>query len=280
MRSVLASKPAVQPPFTFSQSNLQDFERCPRLFYLRWVIRLEWPQTALSREREQNLRLRARFHRLVQQWLLMRLDISDIIEAEPADSPLRRWWQAFLDFPPPLPEDHYYPEIELSAPFGEHVLVARMDLLAVEPRRRMIILDWKTGLSRPSLEGLKENWQTVIYRYMAVEAGAPYFGAPAVPPEAVEMIYWFSEFPATPLSLPYSAEAHAEAVERLRERIVHISSLPADDFRPCDDELTCVYCAYWGYCGRTRPEEASLEEGFPAGPSDEWDWSDIPEYEY
>ncbi|MGQ9666083.1 MAG: hypothetical protein ACUVWB_02115, partial [Anaerolineae bacterium] len=119
-----------------------------------------------------------------------------------------------------------------------------------------------------------------VYRYLAVEAGIPYFDEPKVPPEAVEMIYWFSEFPSASLSLPYSAEEHAAAGERIRQKIEHISSLPAEGFPPCEDIQTCVLCPYWGYCGRATPEEATFEANIAAGPSDEWDWSDIPEYEY
>ena len=279
MRGTLANRPAVQPPFVFTQSNLQDFDRCPRLFYLRWVARVEWPQTTLSREREADLLQRSRFHRLVQQWLL-NISVTHIIEAEPAESPLRTWWQAFRDHPPALPAGPRFPEVELAAPIGEHVLLARMDLLVAEPRRRLTIFDWKTGLFYPRLERLRESWQTVVYRYLAVEAGAPYFGEPAVPPDAVEMIYWFSEYPATPLALPYSAEEHTAAGERLRERVAQIASLPAESFTPCEDEQTCLFCPYWGYCGRAKEGEALAGTDIAAGPPDEWDWSDVPEFEY
>lgn len=279
MREMCIGRPAIQAPFVFTQSNLQDFDRCPRRFYLHWVARVEWPQTTLSREHEIDLLRRSRFHRLVQQWLL-NINVAPIIEAEPADSPLRTWWQAFLDHPPSLPAGPHFPEVELAAPIGEHVLLARMDLLAVEPRRRLVIFDWKTGLFYPKLDQLKESWQTVVYRYLAVEAGAPYFGEPRVPAEAVEMTYWFSEFPATPLALPYSTEAHAAAAERIRQKIEHISSLPAEGFPPCEDVQTCVLCPYWGYCGRASPEEAPSIADIAADQADEWDWSDIPEYEY
>lgn len=267
----------LKQPFTFSQSSLHDFDTCRRLFWLRWVEGLEWPAAPSSRADEMMLTVRQRFHRLLHQHFIG-VDVSEVIAREPADSLLRAWWEAFQRYPPALPADRHYPEITLYAPVGNHLLAARYDLLAVEEGRRAVIVDWKTGRQPPNVEELRRSWQTCVYQYLLAEAGAPYYGGSAPQPEAIEMIYWYAEYAASPVWLGYSHDQHQAHARRLAETIRLIASLPASDFVACDDASTCARCGYQSYCGRGAggiglPEDEDIEE-------DVWDVSDVPEYEY
>ena len=268
--------PAITPPFTFSQSSLIDFDRCPRLFWLRHIEHLEWPATAASRERELLLRERKRFHRLLHQHFLG-VDVEPVIDAEPAGSSLREWWAAFQQFPPAGLDGEAHPEVTLGAPLVGHWLTARCDLLAVKPAEMLTIVDWKTG--RPSAgDTLREGWQTVVYQYVLAVAGAPYWDGRTPAPEDIRMLYWFADYPASPAILAYDAARHEEAERRLAARMIHIASLSPADFAPCEDEQVCHFCGFQSYCRRV-PERTELPDDAYSD-TDEWDWSDVPEYEY
>ena len=271
------SLPAIMPPFTFSQSSLRDFDRCPRLFLLRYVEGLEWPATAASRRWELSLQARQRFHRLLHQHYIG-VKVDAIIAAEPADSSIRAWWEAFQQYPPALFDAETYPEVALSTPIGEYRLVARFDLLAVVPSRRAIIVDWKTDRLPASPDELRDRWQTVVYQYVLAVAGAPYFGGALPLPESISMVYWFADYAASPVILGYEGGCHEEARRRLSAKIAEIARLPASEFAPCDDERICGYCAYQSYCKRGLESVDISDEMLPN--EEEWDPSDVPEYEY
>lgn len=270
---------AIRGPFVFSASSLEAFDRCPRRFWLYWVERLEWPAHPLSLQREKELHMRARFHRLLQQHYLG-IEVAAIVAREPADSALCTWWRAFEQFPPPLPaRPELFPEIVLTVPAAGHLLTARMDLLAVEPRARAVIVDWKTG-GAPRREWAEQSWQSAVYRYVLAAAGAPYLGLEPVPPNRVEMVYWYAEYPASPLRLTYDEREHAAVEARLWDRIAHIASLPAEGFVATKEERECLSCAYRLYCGQVEAGEEAAGEVEEIEEPEEWDWSDIPEYEY
>ena len=273
-----SDSPAIQSPFTFSQSSLEDFERCRRRFFLRYVEGLEWPARAASGPFEASLRQRQRFHRLLRQHFIG-VDVEEVIQAEPPGSTIRAWWEAFRRYPPALPAGEKYPEVLLSTPMGEHRLAARFDLLAVGDDGRGRIVDWKTGRPPSRSDELAESWQSVVYLYVLAVAGAPYFGGLPPAPAAIDMLYWLAELPASPILAPYSSEAHARAGRRLSEQIATIAGLPASAFEPCEDQSTCAYCEYQGYCRRgtalLEPDQ-ELELEYE---DEEWYWADAPEYE-
>ena len=65
-----------------------------------------------------------------------------------------------------------YPELTLSVPLGDHRLIAKFDLLAIEPGGRAVIVDWKTGQRRQGQSWLAGRLQTRVYRYVLAQAGA------------------------------------------------------------------------------------------------------------
>lgn len=234
--------------FQFSQSSLQDYADCPRRFELRYLKRLNWPaaESEPIREQEDHMRRGAAFHRLVHQHLLGIPDRD--LEATIADETVRQWWAHFragaLDGLPP----QRTPEITLTAPLATHRLVAKYDLIAVEPGVRAVIVDWKTSLRRPRRESLEHRLQTTVYRYLLALAGAHLNGGERIAPEQIEMIYWFAAHPDQPEHFSYDMAqfTHDGALlYRLAEEIDR-----QDLFALTADERRCQYCAYRSLCRR------------------------------
>ena len=246
-------------PFTFSQSSLQDYNDCPRRFQLCYVDHLAWPavETEPTQEYEIHQQEGSLFHRMVQQNIigLPAEKLSSLAQSER----LSRWWDAYQQYTPALDGYTLYPEYTLSAPLGEHRLVAKYDLIAIKPGEKAIIYDWKTYRKRPRDEYLATRWQTRLYSALLGRAGKHLNGDKAIAPEQIEMIYWFSNFPNEPAKFAYST-AKSERDWVVTEKIVNeISS--ASEFPMSEDEHPCRFCAYRSYCDR----------GTKAGEWDEFD---------
>ena len=136
---------------TFSQASLQDYADCPRRFQLRYLLDVRWPAAhdgSIS-EWEARAQLGSAFHRLIYQHTVgIPIEaLARTIEAED----LRRWWHAYLDTPPAgISGAVRQSEVRLTAPlsgpesaepgFAGHRLMARYDLLAIEPGRQAVIV--------------------------------------------------------------------------------------------------------------------------------------------
>ena len=153
--------------FQFSQGSLQDYVDCPRRFQLRYLLRLQWPaiEAEPPLENERHLQQGAAFHRLVHQHILG--VPLEKLSPPVADPDLRRWWHNYSTADLALSPSRY-PEIVLSAPMGAYRLVAKYDLVTVDPGRGASILDWKTSRKRPKRKWLAERLQTKVYPYLLV----------------------------------------------------------------------------------------------------------------
>ncbi|MDX1993410.1 MAG: PD-(D/E)XK nuclease family protein [bacterium] len=240
--------------FQFTQSKLQDYVECARRFEARYLERLKWPavETEPIAERERHMREGAAFHHLVQQHLAG-VPVEALSRTASSD-PLRRWWDAYLrsDFIKTLPIQHSV-ETELSVPMqthqprGVHRLLAKFDLLAIEPGRAVIV-DWKTGERRPRREDLARRMQTVVYPYVLALAGAAFNNGQPILPEQIEMIYWFAEDPSNPERFPYSVAQFQRDGDLLNGLIAEI--LTREDFPLTEDLYKCRYCVYRSLCRR------------------------------
>ncbi|MCS6843828.1 MAG: PD-(D/E)XK nuclease family protein [Caldilineales bacterium] len=264
--------PTSPPPLdlVLSQGSLQDFVDCPRRFQLRYVLGQPWPAEAAAPalQTERFLRQAERFHRLVHQHLLgVPADLltraasaepveAELVEAEPAEAPLARWWRHYLASEPAAapPAARRYPEAVLSAALGDYLLMARYDLVLAYPDGRTAIFDWKTAQRRPRRAWLAQRLQTVVYPYVLVEAGEGLFGGRAPAPEQVEMVYWFAEFPLAPERFAYSAEQHAQNGRYLRSLVAEMERLAeaAEVWPLTDDAQRCRFCVYRSLCDRGR----------------------------
>ena len=251
--------------FQFSQASLQDFEDCRRRFELRYLERLPWPaiETEPTLENERYMQKGAAFHHLVHQHQIGLPETR--LSAQIEEEELADWWQRYLETSPEitnLPGEfpiRKYPEKLLAAPLAEYTLLAKIDLLLVQPGERLRIIDWKTSRSQPKRTWLAKRMQTRVYRFLAVEACAHLNGGSPVKPDQVDMVYWFTQTPRQPEIFPYSLEQYQADRQSLVRQIESIAASGPDDFPLTSDERRCKFCVYRSLCNR-GVEAGSLDE--------------------
>jgi len=255
---------SIPDSFTFSQSSLQDYTDCPRRFQLRYIEQLAWPavESEPTLENERRQQEGQLFHRLVQQHLL---GLPEEKLTRLANTPnLSRWWEKWLDFRSLQDFGSLNPELSLSAPIGEHRIIAKYDLVAVKPGEKALIFDWKTYYKRPRDEWMAARLQTRVYRALLARAGAHLNNGATIQPEQIEMTYWYADYPSEPARFPYNAVQFTRDWDALTKLVAEITA--AHEFSMTDDEKKCTYCPYRSYCERgVRAGEGEEVEGELAG---------------
>jgi len=296
--------------FQFSQGSLQDYVDCPRRFQLRYVQRLVWPALEVepALENERYLQQGAVFHRLVHQHILG--IPPERLSSTVTDEVLRRWWHNYLESGPSDLPPFRYPEVLVSAPVSGHRLVAKYDLVAVEPgqqagfgesrlRRaqtsassdfgelsRAVIVDWKTSRKRPRRKWLAERLQSRVYPYLLVRAGAHLNKDRSFEPGRVDMVYWFASFPARSERFTYDAAQYEADGAYLASLIEEIKGLGDDGWPLTDREGRCRYCPYRSLCQRgiragTLDEAEDTGEDVPELSGDfDFDFEQVAEIAY
>jgi RecB family exonuclease len=163
---------------------------------------------------------------------------------------LRRWWDNYIasDLRGLKDLGGLYPELTLSAPLGQHRLLAKYDLVAVQPDKKAFIYDWKTYRKRPRDEWMAARLQTRVYRALLIQAGAHLNKQTPFQPEQIEMIYWYADFPAEPARFPYTAAQYKRDWDALTSLVAEIAA--RRDFPLTANEEKCAYCPYRSYCNR------------------------------
>ena len=265
-----------RPLTALSQSSLQDYTDCPRRFKLHYLDGLNYPavESEPALENEKGLEEGAIFHRLVQQSLLG-LDASKL-ERLASSTNLKRWWQNYMDLRPNLDGYTIYPEFTLTAPLGTLRLVAKYDLIALSEGQAMIY-DWKTSRKRPSNERLAARWQTRVYLALLAQSGSTLNEGEPIPPEHLQMTYWFADFPAEPAIFSYNTAQFERDWDILLKLAREIPS--ASNFPMTDDLQKCSFCVFRSYCDRGRAAGDSLETemGAEAGGFFDLDFEQIGE---
>jgi len=236
--------------FTFSQGSLQAYVDCPRLFELRYLLRVAWPEVEESPNLEHERRRQGglAFHRMIAQ---VSAGVPASLVAETVtDLDVARWWANYVDTPPPNLPAHRYAEITLSAPLLDNRLVAKYDLIAVEPGVRSVIVDWKTYRSRPDRGRLAARLQTRVYAYLLARAGHEIHGGHPPKPDQIEMIYWFADFAGDPERFAYSAPQLAADGVYLTSLIESIRAHTDGEFPKTARAGRCTYCQYGPLCDR------------------------------
>ncbi len=269
--------------FQFSQSSLQDYADCPRRFQLRYLERLRWPAPEAEPlvEYEQHQAQGARFHGLVHRHIAG--IPAERLAPYAQDEPLRHWWENYLRTGLEGLSEQRHPEIMLTAPLGNYRVVAKYDLIALEPGQRAVIVDWKTSLHRPRRERLATRLQTVVYRYLLALAGAHLNGDQLITPEQIEMVYWFAEYPETPERFPYSTAQFHEDHLYLQGILSEI--MARQIFELTSDTTRCTFCTYRSLCRRGERagdyRVATLDEALEdAGEVFTFDLDQIAEIEF
>ncbi len=250
---------ALPDDFQFSQASLQDYVECRRRFQLRYLLRLAWPaiEAEPALEYERRLRQGEAFHRLIHQHLLG--IPPEQLSSMAAGADLGRWWRNYLEGAPADLPDLRYPEVVLSAPINGHRLVAKYDLIAVEPGQRMVIVDWKTYRKRPHREWLARRLQTRVYPHLLVLAGSHLNQGRLIQPEQVEMIYWFADFPWMSERFAYNPVQYRRDGDYLAGLVGEIERLEEHSFTLTDERQRCRHCPYRSLC-RRGARAGSLDE--------------------
>lgn len=237
--------------FVFSQQSLQDFVDCARRFQLRYVHRQPWPAFPADPPGAYAVHMQrgADFHRLAHQHALG-LDLTRVEETI-QDRVLASWWQVFTQRPiRDLPDTVRRAELILGSPLAGHRLAAKYDLLAAEPDRRFVVVDWKTVLRRPQRLTLSRRLQTRVYCYLAVAAGAGYNGGHPPRPEQVQMIYWFAASGGATERFQYDAAQYSLDHQYLASLVSEIAALGPEVWPLAADSQHCKWCNYRTLCER------------------------------
>lgn len=277
------------PNFQFSQNSLQDFVDCPRRFYLRHIRRAAWPAAVADEamEYERHMQQGAIFHRLVQQHILgiPAVRLSRIV-SDAADPDLSRWWANYLTHSPEDLIGTRHPELMLSAPVAGHRLLAKYDVVVVEPDTHAVIIDWKTSRRRPRRAWLAARLQTQVYRYVLASGAGSYLneGRPLAPAQ-IRMHYWFAAYPDEPEDFVYSeAEFQADGLE-LAGLINEIKSMAEENFVLTEDVQHCRFCVYRSLCDRgiiagSMTEAVDEDIDADSGGFDDFDFGQVAEIEF
>lgn len=252
-----SGQPRSHPLAVFSQASLQDYLDCRRRFFLRYQMRLAWPALEAEpvQEHERETELGQAYHRLIQQ------HVSGVpaahLTAMAKEGDLPAWWQAYLDFVKPdlsgirpASGARFFPELSLTAPLSGVRLLAKYDLLVVQPGGQVTIYDWKTSRRLPERSRLAARMQTRVYRYLLAQAGAAFNQGKAISPDQIRMIYWFSAFPGQAELFPYDEQQYLRDGQVLEGLIKEIQKLPEEEFYLTEDERRCRFCTYRSLCER------------------------------
>jgi CRISPR/Cas system-associated exonuclease Cas4 (RecB family) len=276
----LTNEPAFEKlpeKFQFSQGSLQAFVDCRRLFQLRYLDRVTWPafEVEPSLETERYLELGTDFHQLIQQYYVG-IDPRRLKQMAMRDSVLFHWWTNFINH---KPDTHGYKsevEISLSIPIDRFRLTAKFDLLiytTFSPQdssdarpntsrqgtiqdNAATIVDWKTTRKMPKRKWLADRLQTRVYPFVLAKAGEFLQGHKPFTPDQIQMIYWFSNFPETPVIFQYSQSKFDEDESYLAALINEIKLLGGKEAPKTDNLTRCRYCVYRSLCD--RGEKAGL----------------------
>jgi hypothetical protein len=268
--------------YLFSQHSLGTYARCPRRFLLRYIDRQPWPTPENDDPAAQEAFLER--GRVFHVWMARQhLGIpTEEIATATEDADLARWWQAARGFAwHALPSGMREAELPVVVPVGPHRLYARYDLLAMDPGGPAVVVDWKTLETRPPQRTLARRLQTRIYLYTLVAAGRALTGGIPIRADDVSMLYWFSNHPDEPESIPYSRHEYEADADLLAGLIGRISTMPREAFVSTDNPRLCPRCQYRTLCER---DADTLDADNEAWVDEEIDFrldlEELPELEY
>lgn len=272
--------------FQFSQSSLQDYVSCPRRFELLYILKVNYPAPVSEPvlEYEQHIERGRIFHQMVHQHLIGLP--SDTLSSMELDLILSEWWQNYLNAAPitQLPLKRYA-EFSLSATLSGWRITARYDLLAIEPRSKAVIVDWKTTMLRPKTDVLKKHIQTRLYPLILIEAGKTVNEGRPFSPEQIELQYWYPAFPNHPQHFRYDLEQYTKDREDIQNLITEIANTPENGFSLTPNTKICQFCIYRSLCKRgsaagnwKEPQSSYDAEDFSASEF-QLDFEQLPEIE-
>lgn len=209
-----------------------------------------WPavETEPTQDYERHQQEGSLFHRMVQQNIIG-IPTEKLAVMAQSDN-LSKWWDAYIQHAPNLDGYTLFAEYTLSAPLGDHRIVAKYDLIAIKPGEKAIIYDWKTYRKRPKNDYLAVRWQTRLYSALLERAGNHLNAGAPILPEQIEMVYWFANYPTEPARFSYSKAKSQRDWGLIAKTIAEIDA--EKDFGMSEEERPCKFCAYRSYCDRGK----------------------------
>ncbi|MCF8010481.1 MAG: PD-(D/E)XK nuclease family protein [Clostridiales bacterium] len=258
--------------FYFSQSSLHAYKTCPLKFRLRYIDGLYWPvecDSALKLSSE----IGRTFHLAAQRYFL---GIPPGFPGGEMGKMIQDWYNNLTScFSREI--GTWMPEISLKLNRSSLHLAATYDAVYLPGDSGTVtILDWKTGQVPPRWKTLRSAMQTMVYRYLMVEAGEAVTGYP-VSPGGVEVIYWNPRFPDTRVVIKYSDEDYYQDKRVLEELVQEIKNCKYNDFVSVEDPKVCSNCEYRMMCRGMEPEKKEEYEDDELNISS---WDDVPEISY
>lgn len=241
--------------FVFSQSALEAYRDCPRRFQLRFLNQLQWPglETEDALEHEAQMERGEEFHKLLH---MHALGVSSMaIEGTIRDVEIRSWWEKYLGWQKENLPGPRWAEINLTMPIGQSLLTAKYDVIAKRANGGFLIVDWKSGRVEAKSR-LARRLQTSVYPLVLARAGESLNNGVPIPPEQIQMIYWFAQTGET-VEFDTSSEQIAETETRLIATVDEIAA--RFEFPMTNDERRCRFCVYRSLCERGR-EAAAMDE--------------------
>jgi hypothetical protein len=267
----------ITPPFTFSQSSLQDYQDCPRRFQLRYIDKVQWPavETAPLLENERRQIEGQIFHRMIQQYYIgLPEEKISLLASTPN---LHRWWENFISQGPHLSGDLKFTELSLASRIGKHRIIAKYDLVAVNPNGNVTIYDWKTYLKRPKRVWMADRFQTRVYLSLLNHSWSKFNATGKATGEDVEMIYWYAEFPDHPETFAIPATLITKTWETLEQLVDEINA--RQSFPMTENEKLCIFCVYRSFCERGI-SAGELDDTESVPPDRDIDLEQIQEIEF
>jgi CRISPR/Cas system-associated exonuclease Cas4 (RecB family) len=161
-----------------------------------------------------------------------------------------------------LESGRHFEEITLSAPINKFRVVAKYDLLVIQPGGKLTIVDWKTSQTRPKRKWLADRLQSHVYPYVLASCANSLTNRQHPDPVDIEMIYWFTNQPDQPERFHYDIKLYENDTRYLENLVMAIDQKPGGVFPLTPDIKRCDFCTYRSLCNRgVKPGEwHQLEE--------------------
>ena len=255
-------------PEFISQSALQAYITCPRLYQLQYVQKLAWPAEKFDpqSQTEQIIRDGEFFHRLAHRSFLgIEPQLLDEMAFAYPNPNMATWWQNFKSskatgLVPIGTTEQVLPEKIIAAQIEGYTLVAKVDLLATTPQA-IQIFDWKTSQKLPRPGEMSGKVQTLVY-LLVISNAAHLPGRPPITRPPVSMTYWYAAHPTQPITVL----ADENQLEDSRRKVLALLGQieQESEFAATTDARVCAGCQYRSHCGR----------GAKALAMDDYDWEE------
>lgn len=242
-----------------SAMSLRIYQLCPLRFKFRYLdgLYLNQPYAAKAEDRKA-IERGEHFHLMARRYYagLDPATVADPVEQRELD----HWLGLLQGFLPRTFDRSFYPELELRLNRPDMRLMAKFDLVVVDPDGRAVIFDWKTERRMPKRQYLLKSMQTLVYRYMLCAAGGAYSPIGQFKREQISMIYWNPIYPHKWERLDYSKAQYRLDEEYLQQQIARIRATAPDRFTATPEEAVCARCEYQMLCHGRRAEALEADE--------------------